>query len=119
MPHDMRKSPRRNLKQTAGCLLKGTYHVVGLSQLGEGGCMLESDLVFTEGAEIVVTIQVPKGVIFSCRAQILYLKKGRGFIQYGCQFSQLDLGIKRSIRAFVASKTEEEAQQDLSVRPIH
>lgn len=109
----MRKSPRRNLERSAGCLFQGDYHVLNLVQLGEGGCMLQSGLVFPNGAEVVVTLQVPDGAMFSSRAQILYSRKAGKFMQYGCQFSTLELTVKRSIRSFVAAKTEEEAQQDL------
>ena len=115
MSLEARKFPRRSLVSPVGCLSHGNYHVAQLNQLGEGGCLVESEFVMAIGDTIVMTLKIPGGQFFCGRGQILYTKKSSnsGFMLYGCRFNELHLDVKRSIRAFVADKTEIEAKNDL------
>ena len=107
--NDIRKSPRRTLKQTAGLLVAGKYFQVDVEQVGEGGLGFATGLVLDMGTNAVLHFFVPNGGLIIVRLEVLYTRDQENIHHYGCRFLNLQLGAKRSIRNFVAAKTEEEA----------
>jgi hypothetical protein len=106
-----RRSPRRVFKRPVGVLLHGEYRVCQAHQLGEGGALVTIEGDIPRGTKVVISIFVPGGGFALIQAEVLY-KVGAG---YGVRFAQLPLAQKRFIRNYVSAKTQEEAEDEMSL----
>ena len=62
------------------------------------------------GDSVSIVLRVPKGGFFCARLKVIY---ANGPNRFGMCFCELTLQAKRWIRAYVAAKTEREAESDL------
>lgn len=103
-----RQYPRRAMKRKVGVLCDGTYFVCESGEVGEGGMSIFTDLVLTEGHEMVVSFQVPGGDFVFLRGVVrsTQTKPGDDRVMHGLSFNEIEFAIKRQIRAFVSARTE-------------
>lgn len=101
-----RQYPRRAMKRKVGVLCNGTYFVCDSGEVGEGGMSIISDMVLTEGHELVVSFQVPKGSFVFLRAIVrsTQKKEGDSRVTHGLSFAEIEFAIKRQIRSFVSAR---------------
>jgi hypothetical protein len=107
-----RKSPRRALDVPCGVLHAGGYGISRVHQIGEGGVLVESSLPVAIGDQVTVTLKIPNAGYFCTRLNVLNINHRDGSARFGASFVNLPLKAKRWIRAYVAAKTEKEADMD-------
>ncbi|MEN0058758.1 MAG: PilZ domain-containing protein [Bdellovibrio sp.] len=103
-----RQYPRRAMKRKVGVICDGVYFVCESGEIGEGGMAIITDYVLTEGHEVVVSFQVPKGDFVSLRGVIRSTQKKMGdhLVTHGLSFNDIEFSIKRQIRSFVSARTD-------------
>lgn len=103
-----RQYPRRAMKRKIGVLCDGTYFVCDSGEVGEGGMSILSEFVLTEGHELVVSFQVPKGDFVFLRATVRSTQKKEGDdkVTHGLSFAEIEFAIKRQIRSFVSARAD-------------
>jgi PilZ domain len=108
---DVRRSPRRVYSRPIGILCDGHYRLVQAVEISEGGIRFISEAQFAKDERVMFTLVMPGGDSIVVRGTVLRETPGpnRSY-QYGCQFHALDLHQRRSIRAYVSAKTQEEAE---------
>ena len=108
-----RQFPRRAMKRHIGILSQGHYFVCETGEIGEGGVSIVSEIVLTEGREVVLSFQIPGGDFVFLRASVLSTQKKVGesasqknTVTHGLSFSDIAFALKRQIRAFVSARNE-------------
>lgn len=103
-----RQYPRRAMKRKVGVLCDGSYFVAESGEVGEGGMSILSEFVLTEGHELVVSFQVPRGDFVFLRAVVRSTQKKEGDtrVTHGLSFANIEFAIKRQIRSFVSARTD-------------
>ncbi len=106
-----RQYPRRAMKRKVGVLSEGTYFIVDSGEIGEGGMSIISEYLLSEGAEVVVSFQIPQGDFVFLRGVVRSTQKKQGDtkVTHGLSFSEIAFGTKRQIRAFVSARTQSSA----------
>lgn len=101
-----RQFPRRVMKRKVGVLASGTYFVCESREVGEGGMSIATDLVLSEGSELVVSFQIPTGPFVFLRAVVRTTQKKEGdfLVTHGLSFAEVEFSIKRHIRSFVSAR---------------
>ncbi|HEY8269786.1 MAG TPA: PilZ domain-containing protein [Pseudobdellovibrionaceae bacterium] len=99
-----RKFPRRTLVKKVGVLFGGEYLICQSGEIGEGGMSIISEYALTEGRELVLSFQIPKGTFVTLRGMIRSAKPSQGVVIHGIAFDVIPLGFKRQIRAFVSAR---------------
>ena len=123
---ESRRSPRRAYERPIGVLLHGTYNVFRALQLGEGGLSFTADKKMSVNPDsngavkdrLVISIILP-GVAEAIvtQAEIAYENSvGHKGYNYGVQFIEMPLHVRRIIRNYVTAKTQEEAERELEAR---
>lgn len=105
-----RRVPRRDFERDIGVLVDGKYTICKSIQIGEGGMMLEMPGSYSLEQKMVVTFKLPQTIPAIVRGVVRYaLEKpdGKGF-RYGIEFERVEFKIRREIRNYVASKSDEE-----------
>ena len=105
-----RRVPRREFKRKVGLLISGEYHVNFASQIGEGGMMIFSLSPLTVGQQLVIAFRLPGCEETVVRATVRYCNDqvtDQGS-SYGVEFENLEFKVRRQIRTYVASKSEDE-----------
>ncbi len=98
-----RKYPRKSFKKPVSYVCRGFTEVAPGVEIGEGGLSFESEMALAENDQMVINFFVPGGEFFSLRATIRsQMKKGNGAVVYGISFNDVELSLKRQIRAYVA-----------------
>ena len=106
-----RRVPRRAFNKRVGLLVNGVYLISESTQLGEGGMLIMSPQNLEIGQKLVVTFKLPDTNQAVVRGIIRYRLEPKGDAKYPCygiEFINLDFNLKREIRSFVASKSENE-----------
>lgn len=106
-----RRVPRRAFNKRVGLLVNGVYMVSEATQLGEGGMLIICPQSLEVGQKLVVTFKLPDAAQAVVRGIIRYRLEPKGNAKYPCygvEFINLDFNLKREIRSFVASKSEQE-----------
>jgi hypothetical protein len=93
-----RKFPRRTLVKKVGVLFGGEYLIC------QSGMSIISEYALTEGRELVLSFQIPKGTFVTLRGMIRSAKPSQGVVIHGIAFDVIPLGFKRQIRAFVSAR---------------
>lgn len=103
-----RQFPRRAMKRSIGILSQGHYFVCETGEIGEGGISINSEIVLTEGREVVLSFQIPGGDFVFLRASVLSTQKKEGehVVTHGLSFSDIAFTHKRQIRAYVSARNE-------------
>lgn len=104
-PQFRRKFPRRTLKKKVGVLFDGQYFICDSGEVGEGGMSILSEFALTEGRELVLSFQIPRGTFAILRGTVRSLSVKNGIATHGIAFEQIPLAFKRQIRAFVSART--------------
>lgn len=96
------------MKRKVGVLCDGSYFVAESGEVGEGGMSILSEFVLTEGHELVVSFQVPRGDFVFLRAVVRSTQKKEGDtrVTHGLSFANIEFAIKRQIRSFVSARTD-------------
>ncbi len=103
-----RKFPRRQFQRKIGILIGGKYYIFKSGEIGEGGMSFDSDLVFTNGNELVASFQIP-GIGFVClRAKVKSSRITNEVCTHGVSFSNIEFEQRRKIRNFVSMRLENE-----------
>ncbi len=100
-----RKYPRKIFKKPVAYLCHGKSAVVIGLEIGEGGLSFESDEQLQTEQNIVVNFFVPGGDFFSLQTTIksAFEKQDQSNkMIYGVHFNNMNLSLKRQIRAYVA-----------------
>jgi len=98
-----RKYPRKIFRKSVAYLCQGSSQVVMGVEIGEGGLSFESEQVISIDQNIVVNFFVPEGDFFSLQTSVRSAAtKQDGKIIYGVHFLNMNLSLKRQIRAYVA-----------------
>lgn len=98
-----RKFPRREVHKKVGVLAAGVFLTGFTLELGEGGTSIETEMVLTEGREVVLSFQIPKGSFVSVRALVKSTKSTGATVIHGLSFVDIPFLYKRQIRSFVSS----------------
>ncbi|MCB0419361.1 MAG: PilZ domain-containing protein [Bdellovibrionales bacterium] len=108
-----RRVPRRKVDQKVGVLVGGEYSVTRAFEMGEGGLKISYDGPLEIGQRIVVTFNVI-GITKAIATAIVryHSDKAAAPVYYGLEFLNLDFKIKRLIRNFVASWSENDPQEN-------
>ncbi len=117
-----RKFPRRIFTKPMTILCQGDSYLAYGNELGEGGVSFGTDLVFDLDKYVVVSFFIHGGAFFCLRgiikskvpvavvSKLAQHQKSetqtKSFV-YGVQFEEMDLVLKRKIRAFVARSNQE------------
>lgn len=103
-----RRYPRRSFTRKVGALHQGSYNVVDSGEIGEGGMLILLDSKITIGDQLVVSFQVPNGEFVSVRVVVKTNDlPGKGkLVGHGVAFLNLPFHLKRTIRSFVAERSE-------------
>lgn len=94
-----------------GCLSRGSYEMIRISEVGEGGLMLSvPQKTLKKGDCIVLSFIIPgKGGIVA-RGEILYQdKSAKKDFHFGVHFTRIGFEEKRLIREFVSQRKRTEA----------
>lgn len=100
-----RRFPRRTLEKKVGVLFGGKYFICNSGEIGEGGMSILSDYALTEGRELVLCFQIPKGTFVTLRGLVKSVNAKQGVVVHGISFGEVPLTFKRQIRAFVSART--------------
>ena len=65
-----------------------------------------TDMVLSEGDEVVVSFQIPGGAFVSIRSVVKSVLKAEkpGMMMHGLAFTGIEFALKRQIRSFVSSR---------------
>lgn len=101
-----RQYPRRPMRRKVGVLCGGTYFICESGEIGEGGMSIVTDLVLSEGQDVVVSFQVPNGSFVFLRSIVRSTQKKEGDfrVTHGLSFAEVEFAVKRQIRAFVSAR---------------
>lgn len=105
-----RRVPRREFRRKVGLLIGGKYNVNLASQIGEGGMMIFSHQPLEIDQQIVIAFRLPESDETVVRATVRYFAEevtAHGKC-YGVEFDNLEFRVRRLIRTYVASKSEDE-----------
>lgn len=100
-----RKYPRKLFKKPVAYLCHGRSSVVMGIEIGEGGLSFESEEQMQPEQNIVVNFFVPGGDFFSLQTTIKSAVENTDKTSkmiYGVHFNNMNLSLKRQIRAYVA-----------------
>jgi hypothetical protein len=109
---DKRQTPRRVFEHSVGVLYRGQYELCKARELSEGGVSIESSWALNSGENLLVTLFLPGGHMCALRAEVRTMEKKDGQVRYNCQFKEVSLPYRRSIRNYVSAKTQEEAENE-------
>ena len=103
-----RRYPRRSFTRKVGALHQGIYSIVDSGEIGEGGMLILLDSKIAIGDQLVVSFKVPNGEFVSVRVVVKTNDlPGKGkLIGHGVAFLNLPFHLKRTIRSFVAERSE-------------
>lgn len=101
-----RRYPRREFLRPMGILYQGNYFVIQAVEIGEGGMSFETDLVLDPDHQMVVHFRVPSGAYAFIRAEIKGSQKIQKRILYRLAFVEVELSIRRQIRAYVSAGSQ-------------
>ncbi len=109
-----RRFPRRGFRKAIGVLYQGHFWLCTGEEIGEGGIGINSMREIPEGARVIITFFVPGAEIAVIRSEARYNTKARieGQTRVGLQFLDASFDLKKTIRDYIAAKSEAEAQSD-------
>lgn len=98
-----RKYPRKAFKKPISYLCRGFTEVATGVEIGEGGLSIETDMVLDINQQVVLNFFVPGGHFFCMRATLKnQIPNSNNKFVYGLSFDEVDISLKRQIRAYVA-----------------
>ena len=101
-----RRVPKRPLDIRIGLLTRGEYFLTRSIDLGEEGMTVYSAKKMEAGYRVAITLRIPdvlNGILMARVAQVTPPESANGDSICVLEFVDLDFGIKRKIRNFVAS----------------
>ena len=111
-----RKFPRRAFNKPVAFTCKGLSAVTQGVEIGEGGLSIQTDVVFNILDKVVVNFYLPQAGFFTVRAEVKNTVPAqvtkKDHMVYGLGFIDVNLALKRKIRAYVARTLRD--QDDLS-----
>lgn len=116
MAKSNRKFPRRPFNKPVAFTCKGVAAVVQAIEIGEGGLSIQTDMAFNILDKVVVNFYLPQAGFFTVRAEVKNTVPAQvtknDYMVYGLGFVDVNLALKRKIRAYVARTLHD--QDDLS-----
>ena len=98
-----RKYPRKPFQKSVAYLCHGVSQVVKGVEIGEGGLSFESNQSIVVEEKVIVNFFIPEGDFFSLQTSVRSANvRADGKTVYGVHFLNMDLSLKRQIRAYVA-----------------
>ena len=98
-----RKYPRKLFHKPVAYLCQGFSQVVMGVEIGEGGLSFESEQKILVDQNIVVNFFIPEGDFFSLQTSVRSVASRQdGKTVCGVHFINMNLSLKRQIRAYVA-----------------
>ncbi len=113
-----RRVPRRGFDHAVGLLIGGDYRIFQAIEVGEGGVAIRSEMRLPVGQLMVITFKLPEAPPIIVRGIVRYQQTiaNSNDVKLGVEFLNLGFDCKRSIRSYVAAKSEAEAQLNPSPR---
>jgi len=106
-----RKFPRRGYRKPVGLLYRGKFWLGLGEEIGEGGLGVISNEPVNVEDQVVVTLVVPGGEMAVVRSIVRYCaKRGENQFEFGLQFVNFNFRFKKTIRDYIAAKSEAEAR---------
>jgi hypothetical protein len=103
-----RRVPRRTFEAPVGILCRGAYSVERAFQVGEGGMRIGARRKFELDDPVVLTFQIPNGSLVCVLGLVRHSGIGpKNAAIFGIRFENLDNQVRRELRAFVASATQD------------
>lgn len=103
---EKRQFPRRKFEHKVGVLWQGDYALAQAGTIGEGGLSFYYPKKIEQGQLVLISVEVPDGVITAIRAEVRNHGIGEeAGILHGLRFLSLSFQDKRKIRGFVAARS--------------
>lgn len=105
VPPTRRKYPRKAFNRSMSFICRGVSQVVDGVEIGEGGLSFKSDFILDKGQQLVVNFFLNEANFFSVAATVRNSSEVSDHFIYGVSFDEVDISLKRKIRAFVATSS--------------
>lgn len=102
-PPTRRKYPRKVFKRFLNMICQGVSQTVEGVEVGEGGISFKSDLILEKEQKLVVSFFLSGSEFFSVPTTVKNISTVADHFIYGVSFDEVDIGLKRKIRAYVAT----------------